>query len=257
MNGNGNEKERKWLGIVTVAIILLLWEFLPKYSFIDKYLFPPPSVVITRGFAIWISEGSFLSDILYSMMHWAIGLCLGFIAGFSLGISMGWYKTVGDIFYYLEELVRPIPPIAWIPAIIAWLKFTDVAAGMIIFIGGFFPVLINSYSGARNVERILVDAAKTLGTKNMLRKVVIPYSMPFTLTGLRIAVAACWMVVVAAEMFGTTKYGIGWTLWLAFGWGNQALVFATMLTFGLIGLAMDICFRSAESFILRWRHVAR
>ncbi|MHC1567777.1 MAG: ABC transporter permease [Candidatus Syntropharchaeia archaeon] len=245
-------KERR-LGIVTLAVVGVLWQLLPSYGLVDKNLFPPPTSIFRDGFLLWINEGTFLTDMLYSLLHWGLGLSLGFLCGFAIGIAMGWFRIVDGAFYYLEELIRPVPPIAWIPAMIIWFGISHLTASAIIFIGAFFPVLINCYSGARNVDRVLIDAARVLGARNMVKKVVIPYSMPFILTGLRIAIGACWMCVVAAEMFGTTKYGLGWTLFLAESYGNMALVFAGMITFGILGLGMDIGFRRIEARILRWR----
>lgn len=248
-------EERRWLGIATLLIFFSLWQTLPSYGVVDRHLFPPPSAVVSDGLLPWL-RSTFFSDLLYSLMHWATGLALGFAAGFALGICMGWYRVVDSVFYYLVELVRPIPPIAWIPAMIIWLGIGHTTASAVIFIGAFFPVLINCYSGARNVDPVLIDAARVLGTRNLLLKVVIPYATPFILTGLRIAIAACWMCVVAAEMFGTTRYGLGWTLFLAESYGNMALVFAGMITFGVIGLAMDIAFRRFERWVLRWKPLA-
>jgi len=256
MTLRGFRGDRRWLGVLTLVVIFALWQLLPSYGVLDKYLFPPPSVIVNDGFLPWF-ERTFVSDVLYSLLHWATGLALGFVAGFALGITMGWYRVVDSIFYYLIELVRPIPPIAWIPAMIIWLGIGHRTASAIIFIGAFFPVLINCYSGARNVDPVLIDAAKVLGTRNLLLKVVIPYATPFILTGLRIAIAACWMCVVAAEMFGTTRYGLGWTLFLAMSWGRMDLVFAGMITFGVIGLVMDVAFRRFERWILRWKPLAR
>ncbi len=249
--------------VVGVGLFLITWEIVARYKLLfflgiikmEGLLFPPTIPSVVEAFYLDILDGTMTLSIGYSIMHLLIGLIGAVMLGVPLGILMGWSRRAEYIIDPIIQVMRPIPPLAWIPIAIMMLGLTHQAAGFIIFIGAFFPILINTYSGVRGTDRRLVEMAKTLGAsdKQILTKVVLPFSMPMITSGVRISLGVGWMCVVAAEMFGVSKYGLGWKIPYYSNIFMYDHVFAYMLILGLIGYSMDIIFKRFESWKLRWR----
>jgi NitT/TauT family transport system permease protein len=155
------------------------------------------------------------------------------------------------------EILRPIPPLAWIPFAIIWFGLTSYSAGFVIFIGAVFPVIINTYSGFRGVPRIFVEAGKMLGcTKNLdlIRYIAFPAALPSVAAGIRIASGVGWMCLVAAELFGVSNNGLGMALWFYYNLHQMDSVVVYMILLGLSGLFFDMAFRYyIDRHFLRWR----
>ncbi len=249
--------------ILGVGLLLVIWEITARSKILfflgiikmEALAFPPTIPSVAAAFYQDIMNGTMTLSIGYSIMHLLIGLVLAILLGVPLGVLTGWSRRAEYIIDPVIQIMRPIPPLAWIPIAIMMLGLTHQAAGFIIFIGAFFPVLVNTYSGVRGTDPRLVEMAKTLGATDMqvLTKVVLPYSMPMMTAGIRISLGVGWMCVVAAEMFGVSTYGLGYKIPY---YGNILMynyVFAYMLTLGLIGYIMDTMFKRLESWKLRWR----
>ncbi|MEL6526071.1 MAG: ABC transporter permease, partial [Chloroflexota bacterium] len=153
----------------------------------------------------------------------------------------------------LVSLLRPIPPLAWIPFAILVIGINTQAAAFIIGLGAFYINFYNTLAGVRSIDRKLVEAARTLGDHplGIIWRVVVPSALPHILTGIRISIGQGWMTVVAAEMFGIR--GLGQRLMDAAGLLAMEIVITYMIVIGVIHLGMDLGFRWIESYILRWR----
>ncbi|MCS7119426.1 MAG: ABC transporter permease [Archaeoglobaceae archaeon] len=218
----------------------------------------PPSRVVPTFIRLFIGQDpSFYMplDVLYSLYHYAIGFSVAVVFGVSLGLLMGYLKTIEKIIAPTIELLRPIPPIAWIPISILLLKLTHVSAGFIIFIGAFFPILLNTRHGVANVELKFLEAGITLGADefNLLRKVIIPGAIPSIFTGIRVGSGVAWMCVVAAELFGVSAYGLGYQIEIARLYHAPEIVISYMLSIGLIGYVLDRMYKFLENRLLKWR----
>jgi len=182
---------------------------------------------------------------------------MALLVGIPLGIIMGWSRRIDAFLDPLIELLRPIPPLAWIPFAIIWFGLTASAAGFIIFVGAVFPIVINTYSGFRGVPRIFVEAGRMLGcTKNrdLIRYIAFPAALPSVAAGIRIATGVGWMCLVAAELFGVSNYGLGQKLWWYYNLHQMDSVVVYMIILGLIGLAFDMIFRYyIDRRFLKWR----
>ena len=196
-------------------------------------------------------------DLPVSSLHFGIGIVGGLLIALPIGIIMGWFKIADRIMDPIVEILRPIPPLAWIPFAIIWFGITDTAAGFIIFMGAVFPILINTYVGFKSLPRVYVESAKVLGaTKNidLIRYVAIPQALPSIAAGIRIAMGIAWMCLVAAEMFGVSKNGLGFKIWDSYGHYRMDEVFMYMIVLGLLGLAIDRTFRYVvEERMLKWQ----
>jgi len=235
-------------------MLIALWET-AAFLIDDRLILPSFSQVVFAFMENWRSI--LLDDLPVSALHFAIGMAGGLLIALPVGMIMGWFKLFDNILDPIVELLRPIPPLAWIPFAIIWFGITNTAAGFIIFIGAVFPILINTYVGFRNLPRVYVESAKVLGaTKDidLIRYVALPFALPSIAAGIRIAMGIAWMCLVAAEMFGVSKNGLGFKIWDSYGHYRMDEVFMYMIVLGLLGLAIDRTFRYVvEDRMLKWR----
>jgi len=157
------------------------------------------------------------------------------------------------------ELLRPVPPLAWVPLALAWFGIGLSSIVFIIFIGAFFPILLNTIDGVRGVKRTWVEAAATLGAqeRQILVRVILPGALPTIWTGLRVGFGIAWMCVVAAEMLPGTTSGLGYLILYAYNFGQMQVILAGMVVIGLIGLSIDYLFKEVEGRKFGWRELER
>ncbi|BDC35639.1 MAG: ABC transporter permease [Candidatus Methanoliparum thermophilum] len=247
---------KKWVWLIPLIIAIILWEVI-AIIINDPSLLPRFSMVIISFYELAI-KGYLHPDISMSLYHFGIGLLAAFCVGVPLGILMGWFKKIFILLDPVVELIRPIPPLAWIPLIIAWIGLTHHAAGFIIFIGALFPIMISTYTGIKDTPKVLIDTGKVLGCTTdlkMIRYIALPYSLPSIATGTKMGMGVGWMCVVAAEMFGVSESGLGYRLFSEFyQWNQLDYVIAYMLLIGIIALILDRLFRYfVEDKLFKWK----
>jgi len=180
------------------------------------------------------------------------GGIIAFIIGVPVGIGVGYSKLIGNIFNPLIEIVRNMPPMAWIP--IAIFIFVSGGSIFIVFIGVVFPIILNTIQGVRSTDERLLDAAKTLGASEsmIVTKVVIPSAFPSIMTGLRIGLGVGWMAIVAAEMVIRSPVGLGYFIWNMGDLGRYAEMIAGMIVIGVIGYMMNISILLLQRRFIKW-----
>jgi NitT/TauT family transport system permease protein len=202
-----------------------------------------------------IYRPSILQHAWASIVRVLIGFFIAALVGIPSGIIMGRYRYAQDFGSPIVELIRPIPPIAWIG--IGLLIFQHDVVFFIVFIGCLFPLILSTVSGVKAVDEGLIEAAKTLGANNInvLRKVVIPASTPSIITGMRIGLGIGWMSIVAAEMVGLREgLGLGYYLWVNYdSYGFYDNMVVGMLVIGLIGWIMNMVIQRTEKRMIRWQ----
>lgn len=247
---------RRWLGVLALVLAILVWEVIAAGIIRNSFILPSPVDVLT-AFQELIGTGRLIPDFEDSLIHFGIGLAAALVVGIPIGIAMGWSRRVDAFLDPLIELLRPIPPLAWIPFAIIWFGLTAYSAGFVIFAGAVFPIIINTYSGFRGVPRIFVEAGKMLGctkSSSLIRHIAFPAALPSVTTGIRVACGVGWMCLVAAELFGVSNNGLGMSLWLYYNLHRMDCVVVYMLLLGLTGLAFDMTFRYyIERRFLKWR----
>ena len=198
-----------------------------------------------------------LIDLMYSLLHFWIGLISALLIGIPIGMFMGWFRMLDRIFDPLIEIIRPIPPLAWIPFAIIWIGLNPLGAGFLIFIGAVFPIIINTFTGFKGVPKVYVEAAKVLGCNRdieLIRYVALPSALPSIAAGIRIAMGVGWMCLVAAEMFGVSRNGLGFKIWHHYYLHNMDFVLVYMLILGFLGLLIDRVLRTyVDGRLLKWR----
>ena len=230
-------------------------------------------MILFHPFKDILGIGSLYENALISVARVFLGFIVATAVAIPLGIFIGYFKKVREFTNVLIELIRPIPPLAWIPLALAWfglisaadllgietyhpiLGNLQVSMVFIIFIGAFFPILLNTIDGVKGVKTILIETAITLGAKDkeILRKVIIPAASPVILTGLRIGIGIAWMCVVAAEMLPGSSYGLGYLISHAYDIARIDMVIAGMVIIGLIGILINIIIEFFEEKKFKWR----
>jgi ABC-type nitrate/sulfonate/bicarbonate transport system permease component len=242
--------------------IVIVWQIvcgviLPKTHPDFIAILPPPSLVLEQAIKL-IGNGKLFAHIFKSMERVLIAFVVASAMAIPLGIAIGWWKRCEDMIDPLMEILRPIPPLAWIPLGILWFGIGDVQNIFIIFLGIFFPVLVNTVAGVKAVDKTLIWGAFTLGAnqRQIFREIVFPGSLPYILTGLRVGLGVGWMCLVAAELVASTK-GLGFMIQDARYLLLTERVILGMLVIGLLGYVMDRGMRYLQWRLLPWYQTSR
>lgn len=241
-------------------IILVIWQLFSLAGLFPQAKIPSPADIIigvSHLVATGLPTGKTLpAHCMFSILRVSCGFVMAVVVALPLGIVTAWSVLVRDFITPIIEMIRPIPPLAWIPLAILWFGIGIKSAAFIIFLGCFFPILLSTVSGVLSVDPLLVDAARTLGAKerDIFKKVLLPGATPSIYTGLRIGLGIGWMTLVAAEFTGVKSgYGLGYMIMTARDIQRPDLVVAGMAVIGLVGYLLDILLRFFESRSLRWR----
>jgi ABC-type nitrate/sulfonate/bicarbonate transport system permease component len=185
-----------------------------------------------------------------------VGLGAGSLVGILLGYLMGTRPWARDILEPVVELVRPVPPLAWIPLAILWLGIGLADQAFIIFLGCVFPILLNTYEGVRAIEPRYLEVSRVFGADDSTtwRRVVVPATLPHVLTGLRVGAGVAWMCLVAAELQGVrTGYGLGYMMVVAQDLARADRIMVGMVSIGVLGYLMNRGMRGLEGRFVPWR----
>lgn len=254
--------QQVFVGLVVPVLVLLVWQIVGSRESMAGIV-PTPMAVIdgwkdwmfgTAGMGLNPYKGTWLSNVQYSGLRVVQGFVLAAVLGIPLGLMIGWSKLVSQLFDPLVQSLRPIPITAWLPFSIALFGIRDIGSIFLIFLGGFYAIVVNATQGARDVERNLVRAALMMGATRtqLLRRVVLPSAMPSIFTGLRIGLGISWTAVIVSEMVAV-KSGLGYVLWDAYYVGRMDIVLADMVSIGAMGYLSDRLIVFVERRVLRWR----
>ena len=192
--------------------------------------------------------------ILHSVQLVLMGFAVAVATGVPLGLAMGWSKRVEALVNPAFLLIRPIPPLAWIPLAIVWLGLGDAAKVLVIWFAAFVPSVINSYAGVRSIEPHMLEAARMLGVSRwmLVREVLVPGAAPMIFTGLRLSLQACWTTLVAGELIGAAA-GLGHVLQQSALDLFPAMILVGMLFVALAGAVMTWALGLVEQRAMPWR----
>lgn len=263
------------------VLLLLAWQFCSAKIENEVIL---PSVwqvfsLLAHPTQDLLRMGSIVQNVFISFLRVLGGYMLGVLLGIPLGVLMGRYKKINKFFSSIVEFFRPMPPLAWIPLILAWFGVASLATILgveegewyvwlnnikismlfVIFIGAFFPILLNTIHGISGVRITLIDSARVLGAseKDIFCKILIPAACPSIVTGMRLGLGVAWMCLVAAEMMPGSISGIGYLITHAYTVARTDIVMAGMISIGLTGIVLDSTFRVAEDKFFAWQRLSR
>ncbi|MFT4884512.1 MAG: NitT/TauT family transport system permease protein [Natronomonas sp.] len=245
------DPQRAILGLAGLLGFLALWWAASLTQ--PAYILPSPPAVAETFYAE-AASGEMLTAIGQSIRHWLPGAVIGTSLGVAAGVGLAWNSVADDVSATIVRLLRPVPPLALIGFAIAWFGINHNGAAFIIAVGAFWINFYAAYGGVEGVSEDLLDVARSLGVNGdfeLLRSVVVPAASPEILTGVRTGIGRCWMLVVAAEIFGVP--GIGRRILRASNNLQVDVVIAYILVLSLMYLLVDVLFRAAQRRVLVWR----
>jgi taurine transport system permease protein len=248
-----------WLGAATLVAVCVFWYALTTLTqAISPGRFPAPAEtwdalrqIVVTGYA----DARLHEHVLHSVKLVLLGFAAATLIGVPLGLAMGWSRSFEAFVNPAFLLIRPIPPLAWIPLAIVWLGLGDAAKVLIIWFAAFVPAVINSYSGVRAIEPYLIEAARMLGAprRMLIREVLIPGALPMIFTGLRLSLQACWTTLVAGELIGAIA-GLGHVLYQSSLDIFPAMIVVGMAAVAITGAAMTLLLGWLEQRAMPWTH---
>ena len=250
------EKEESLIGWGFILFVLLGWEALPKLVTLPKGLslfFATPSGI---GYAlVELSKNGNLGHHFYvSATEFIVGLGLSIIVALPLGIIMGRFTTINAMFDPFVTAFNATPRLVFLPLVLLWVGLGIWSKVVIVFIGALFPLLINTYEGVKNVDRVLVNVVRSFGAKEwqIMKMVVLPNSLPYIVAGLRLAIGRAILGVVVGEFFGASE-GLGFVMAAAAGNYQVNILFAGLVLFMGISLVITMSVKMLESRLSSWR----
>lgn len=254
-------------GALVPCAALAFWEVAARRGWASVVVLPAPSAVAKKwlegippaepyaggSWVGWALSGELVQDAASSLYRVVAGFLIALVLALPLGLSMGALPRLHRLVNPLLQLLRPIPPIAYIPMAILWLGLGNPPALFLIALGAFFPVLMSTIAGVRQVDDIYVRAARSMGAGSvaLFARVILPAATPHILSGVRIGIGTAFIVVIVAEMIAVND-GLGFRILEAreFMWSDK--IIAGMATIGLLGLGLDTAMARLNGHLLRW-----
>jgi len=249
------DAKRLLIYCISPAVMFLVWEVCTRVGFLDQRFFPAPSSIFYHLFFVSPEEGIFM-DILFSVYRIFAGYTIGCMLGILLGVGMGLSHFLRMVFYPLIMVTYPIPKIAILPLIMLIFGIGDLSKIVVVVIGSFFLVLINTLHGVDSLAQIYHDVAKVykISRKNFVLKIVIPGSLPSIFTGLKLAIGYSLVIVVAAEFSGADK-GIGYLIWQSWETFSIKSMYAGIFVIGVLGFIFSYSLDLLERKMIPWKDV--
>jgi len=256
-------------GAAVPLAAIIVWQVVSTMGWINPQILPSPLAVLRKwaeyampmaaydptqgGYLAWLFSGELIADAYGSLTRVLGGFLIGAVLALPLGLLMGTNRAIYRLFDPLVQVLRPIPPIAYIPLSILWFGLGNPPAFFLISLGTFFPVLMNTIAGVQQVDSIYIRAARNLGAgqMTMFRRVILPAATPYILAGARIGMGTAFIVVIVAEMIAVNN-GLGFRILEAreYFWSDK--IIAGMFTIGLLGLAIDVAMSALNNRLLKW-----
>lgn len=240
---------------LSIGLFLLIWQMGTALTKLGELIPGPVDVLSAIGTGLFgtVGKHSIIVHSGYSLMRVMAGFIIGSVVGIALGLLMGWYKLAEAIFNPLFRIIRPIPPIAWIPISIVWFGLGESAKIFLIFLAAFANTTLNSMAGAKNIDPEIVNAARMLGAseRKIFTTIVLPASVPSIFAGLQVAVSSGWATVLAAEMVRSSE-GLGWMIVAGMNNNDMVQILSGIVMIGIVGFILAIIMRKAEKVLCRW-----
>jgi NitT/TauT family transport system permease protein len=241
------------LGVVSIGTLTLLWEFSRPLGIPALSNLPPPTEVI-RTSANLLTSNLYWEGWALSLRRITSGFLLAQIVGIPLGLMMAMHRASFDTMFPIVEILRPIPPVAWIPVSIVFWPTRELSVIFIVFLGAFWVVLLNTIDGASNIDPNYKRAALSLGStrRDLFWRIIFPATIPSIVTGMAVGMGIAWEMVVAAEMVAG-RTGLGYLLWQSFEINAIAQCIVCMVSIGIAGYLSSEIIRLFGSFVAPWQ----
>ena len=238
--------------ILFFLLLIAIWQGIVYLQIWPESMIPSPFSVFHTLY-LGFMDMTLVYDLIASFRHLLIGLSISIIIGTALGIFLATVKSADETLGTMILALQSVPSIVWVPLAIIWFGFGETAIIFVVVIGGTFVMAMNIRTGVQNVSPIFLDAGKTMGAKGMdlFLKIVLPASIPYAVTGVRLAWAFSWRALMAAELLSTGP-GLGFTLSYASDFNDMSMVIGIIIIIGVIGSLVDqLVFHRMERKVLR------
>lgn len=236
---------------------ILLWAWLTRPGgSVSELFFPSPESVFQRFLKMWTRPylgSTLVGHIVSSLSIVLSGWVLAGIVGVPLGIAMAWWRKLKWIVFPVFQLIRPVPPLAWIPLTLVWMGIGDAARITVVFIAALVPWVMNSIQSVYSVDRLLIDAGRTLGAsdRQILTRIVCRTALPTLVAGARIALGNAWTTLIAAELLAASA-GLGYVALNASRMLDTDVLLVAMLLIGILGGLLSLLMLLANRVLAPW-----
>jgi len=240
-------------GSVVPILLLAAWQILSVFGVLERHLMPAPTLVLEIIVSM-VADGTLWGHIGVTLLRILIGFAIGVGFAVVIGSIVGYLKKAEQLMDPLIHAFRAIPPLALVPLFILWMGIGESSKITLIAVGVFFPVYLNIVSGIQGVDRKLIEVGKIYNFTplQLIRKVILPASLPSFFTGIRSGLGLGWMFVVAAELMGASK-GMGYLLVVGQNTFSPDLVLASIFLFAVLGKLTDSVLKIIEAKALHWQ----
>lgn len=238
---------------LSLLSFFVLWEVVVRLGIIQAYHLPPPTSVLGEAVRM-IREGTLQADVFISTRRVLIGFLLSSLVAVPLGLWLGQSQLFRTWLSPIISLIRPLPSMSWIPLSMIWLGIDEAQKYAIVFMGSFASILVYVIDATLKVDADYIWAARNMGAsrKTILLEVLLPASLPYILSGLKVALAIAWTCIISAEMVGAHE-GLGFRIWTAKDYNNTAQVLVGMGGISFTVFGMDQAFRWIERKLTPWQ----
>jgi len=253
MSGLSGKARERLLYLISPIALILLWQVLLMLGIGDRRFIPAPSDIAVR-FVTLVASGELALHVGITLYRVALGFVIGVVPAVAMGLLMAMFKPVRIFFDPLIAALFPIPKVALMPLLLLAFGFGDASKIALVATAVFFPVIINTYAGAANIERLYWDVAKNYGASPMVMftRIVFFGALPLIFAGLKIALAVSFVVLVAAE-FVAAKTGIGYLIWNSWELLQVDFMFVGIVVIGILGLITSVLFQELERIVIPWK----
>lgn len=250
--------------VISIVSFIILWEIGSRLKLPWVGDVPPPTVVVKALLPLLNDQGYW-----YSWYQSSRRVLTGFLAamliGIPFGLAMATSRVFRDVTFPVFEILRPVPPLAWVPAAIIFWPTQELSIGFVIFLGAIFTIMLNVIGGARSIDIRYFQAARSMGSSNwdIFRRIVLPGVLPSIIVGCEVGIGITWNVVVAAEMISggggaiqsSAGGGLGFFIWNSYIGGSYPLIVVGMISIGVAGYISSAIIRRLGLLVTPWVRV--
>ena len=252
----GKRQRLRWRGAVSVATFFVLWHLAVEAGLSGFAELPTPVATLQAFFAEYIADSAYWNSWIVSFKRVFYGFVIAQVMGIPLGLLFGTSARFRDLFFPVFELLRPIPPLAWVPISILFWPTNESSIVFITFVGAFFVIVINVYDGVGSIRKEHLWLARSMGASRLsiFRRIMLPSVIPSIAVGMTLGIAITWNVVIAAEMIASDS-GLGRMTWEGYVSSTPEVVLIGMISIGLAGFLSSMIVDWIEGRMMPWRRV--
>ena len=243
-----------WM-VLPFLVVAIIWETLARSGIYPPKLFPS-LVTVFEALVRLVVSGALWTNTQGTLVRLVLGFALAGVVGVLLGIAMGRYRVVEDVFLPIVSIGYPIPGLAYAPLFLLWFGLGNTSTVLLVAFVSAFSVIFNTWTGVKAVKEVWVRSAQAMGAddRRLFVKVILPGALPYILTGLRLGLAQAWRILVGVEMLAAVPWGLGWMIFGAREFLNTDVMLAGVFVIGVIGLALEkLVFEKIERYtVMRW-----